>query len=42
MNEADLSRARLMLIGDKHTLAEVANQLGVSVDTLKSAIAGDS
>lgn len=41
MNTADLTRARLMLIGDKHTLAEVANQLGVSVDTLKSALAGD-
>lgn len=41
MNTADLSRAKLMLVGDKHTLAEVADQLGVSVDTLKSALAGE-
>jgi hypothetical protein len=47
MSPTDLNRARLMLLESpktglpKHTLAEVANQLGVSVDTLKSALAGD-
>jgi hypothetical protein len=39
MSKADLARAELMLIGDKHTLAEVADQLGVSVSTLKSSLA---
>lgn len=41
MNTADLTRARLMLVGDKHTLAEVASALGVSVSTLKTALAED-
>jgi hypothetical protein len=41
MSTTDLNRARLMLIDDKHTLAEVADQLGVSVDALRSALAGD-
>lgn len=41
MNAADLNRARLMLVGDKHTLAEVADALGVSVDKLKAGLAGD-
>lgn len=42
MNTADLTRARLMLVGDKNTLAEVANALGVSLGTLKSALAGEA
>lgn len=41
MNTADLTRARLMLVGEKHTLAEVASALGVSVSTLKTALAED-
>lgn len=41
MSSTDLNRARLMLIGDRHTLAEVADALGVSVDSLRSALAGD-
>lgn len=41
MSTTDLNRAKLMLVGDKHTLAEVADALGVSVDKLKGALAGD-
>jgi hypothetical protein len=42
MSTTDINRAKSMLLGSggKHTLAEVANQLGVSVSTLKSALAG--
>jgi hypothetical protein len=47
MSTTDLNRAKTMLLespGDgrpKHTLAEVAGALGVSVSTLKSALAGE-
>jgi len=41
MSTTDLNRAKTMLVGDKYTLAEVAGQLGVSVSTLKSALADD-
>lgn len=47
MSTTDLDRAKLMLLESpstglpKHTLAEVADQLGVSVDTLRSALAGE-
>lgn len=46
MSTTDVNRAMLMLLESpitglpKHTLAEVAGQLGVSVSTLKAAIAG--
>ncbi|AWN05956.1 helix-turn-helix DNA-binding domain protein [Streptomyces phage CricKo] len=40
MSTADLNRAMLMLRNDKYSLAEVADQLGVSVSTLKAAISG--
>lgn len=47
MSTTDLNRARTMLLESpatglpKHTLGEVADALGVSVDTLKSALAGE-
>lgn len=41
MGTADLNRAKLMLVGDKHTLAEVADALGVSVDKLRAALASE-
>lgn len=42
MSTGDLSRAVSMLRNDKYTLAEVADQLGISVSTLKSGLAGDA
>lgn len=39
MSTTDLNRAKTMLVGDKYSLADVASQLGVSVSTLKSALA---
>lgn len=42
MSKTDLSRAKAMLVNDRYSLADVANQLGVSVSTLKSALAEEA
>lgn len=41
MSTTDLNRAMSMLRGSRYTLAEVADQLGISVSTLKAGLAGD-
>jgi hypothetical protein len=40
MSTADLNRAMLMLRNDRYSLAEVANQLGISVSTLTEGLSG--